>query len=896
MPSFDRDAARVVWRTLTILSLLLVAACGDYDVTTADRVLTLRDRDLTAAGPLRRLLRYTVDERIAALGLPLAAPHGHRLCGGEIGNSKLRRGSREPIRSSAEAFTDSRFFLTFAGTPGGTLERQLFQASARHDFCYGHGAGTSGRTRQDCDLDMFADINRLCRASAEAMRDAVNVKDVTELNHYDVSIRSCRSRGFWMKAAVDVFGDLFYGDNFVNHCESDVGAQPPRDLVIAGRFLSASQQLLEVRALADLARLELVIHDRDGAGGWRALPPMVLDLSAIAVLEGETGAPLVYDESRFSRRYIERARACVEKNQGRPYKVSDLLRSVHFLSYTPVVADIDGSGRDSLVLLAVDVRRPAKADTEDPCGWGPIFLPIAFDRDARGAVTPRATTALRPAGPNSRTGDIKYRFGSNIDRFEHRLHTAQGLLPVDRTAVGVCSAGAQIVAPFLGTDSYNFQQIQVRVYEFCVADRRIVRMRSHDWKAAEDADEAKRFWGTPDGPEFAHELYKRFQHPPRMLRVGGGGTPALQFYFRSKCDGPRGYCSNRPDSDLFDLDNMLVQRLLPVRLAKPAGQLDDRQKRRWDRLADDIRTTLDWRLFEGWSAHHQACLDSQTRATGQTHKFGCHPGWDRTGHPTAIVSDGAPRQPRDTTLLSIHLTNCLPGKAHMDGRGLCLSPVPGAPETGVDPRDAHHERLRLSVIDTTLDSTLGPRFYDIDSPALRSAAEHAQPRLAGSWRIHPPVAMSFGRDGAGLVLLRPSDPDNLGDYTPLQIDSGKQFQRDAPRTQGKPRVLRLLVIATTRMASATAPWRAREYVCTLPAELGARRWPLRTAPVLRVDRDNGEATLAIVARPLAAAEGAGILINGIEFSGATPVRSAVDGWSGSCSPTIQQGWEVRPVP
>lgn len=885
MPTFDRDAPRVVRRVLSILLLALVAACGDYDVTTADRVLTLRERDLTAAGPLRALRRDTIDARIAALGLPLAAPDGHRLCGSELGNSRFRRGNREPIRSSAEAFTDSRFFLTFAGTPGGTLERQLFQASARHDFCYGHGAGTSGRTRQDCDLDMFADINRLCRASAEAMRGAVNV---TDINHYEVAIRSCRSRGFWMKAAVDVFGDLFYGDNFVNHCENDAGAQPPRDLVIAGRFLSASQQLLEVRALADLARLELVIHERDGAGGWRALPPMMLDLAAVPVVEGENGKPLAYDPNTFYDRV--RAKLCADDAQ-RPYRVTDLLRSVHFLSYTPVVADIDGSGRDSLVLVGIDVRRPDKA--KEPCGWGPIFLPIAFDRDARGGVTPRAATALRPAGPNSRPGDIKYRFGSNIDRFEHRLHTAQGLLPVARTTMGVCSAGAQIVAPFIGTDTYNFQQIQVRVYEFCVSDRRIVRMRSHDWKAADDAEAAKQFWGTPDGPDYAHELYKRFQHPPRMLRVGGG-APALQFYFRSKCDGPSGFCPNEGTSDFFDLDNMLVQRLMPVRLAKPTGSLDDKQKRLWRRLAPDIRTTLDWRLFEGWPTHHQACLDDKTRDTPQAHKFGCHRGWDRTGHPTAIVADST-RQPRDTTLLSIHLTNCLPGKAHMDGRGLCLTPVPGTPETGVSPHDAHHERLRLSVIDTTLDSSPGPRLFDIDSAALRSAAEHAKPRLAGSWRIHPPIAMSFGRDGSGLVLLRPSDPDNLDDYSPLQIDSGKQFQRDAPMAQGKPRVLRLLVIATTRMASTTAPWRAREYVCALPAELGARRWPLRTAPVLRVDRAHGEATLAIVARPLAASEGAGILVNGIEFSGATPVRSTVDGWSGPCTPTARQDWEVRPV-
>ncbi|MBX3499676.1 MAG: hypothetical protein KF889_09545 [Alphaproteobacteria bacterium] len=881
MPSFDRALAGLVRRALAIVSLALVAACSDYDVTTADRVLSLRDRDLTAAGPLRAVLRSTIDERIAALSLPLAAPGDHRLCGGELGNSRLRRGNREPIRSSAEAFTDSRFFLTFAGTPGGTLERQLFQASARHDFCYGHGAGTSGRTRQDCDLDMFADINRLCRASAEATRGAVNVTD--DDNHYDVSIRSCRSRGFWMKAAVDVFGDTFYGDNFLNHCESDAGAQPPRDLVIAGRFVSAGQQLLEVRALTDLARLELVIHERDGAGGWRAAPPMTLDLSTIAVVEGETGDPLAYDESRFNPRYIERARACAD-NLGRPYRVTDLLRSVHFLSYAPVVADIDGSGRDWLVLVAVDVRRPPGATTDDPCGWGPIFLPIGFDRDAGGTIVPRATIALRPAGPNTRPGGIKYRFGSNIDRFEHRLHSAHGLLPVDRTAAGICAAGAQIVAPFIGTDSYNFQQIQVRVYEFCVEGRRIVRMRSHDWKAADEPEAAKRFWGTPDGGDFAHELYKRFQHPPRMLSVGAG-QPALQFYFRSKCDGPRGYCSHRPDSDLFDLDNMLVQRLLPAR----------RDRRRAERLAPDIRTTLDWHLFEGWPVHHQACLDSRTRVTGQAHKFGCHRGWDRTGYPAAIVADGAPRRPRDTTLLAIHLTNCRLGEAHMDSRGLCRERVPAAPQADTAPGDGHHERLRLSVIDTTLDSSPGPRLFDIDSPRLRSGEEHAAPRLAGSWRIHPPIAMSFGRDGAGLVMLRPSDPLDLRDHSPLSIEPGRQFQRDSATAQARPRVLRLLVIANPRPASDSTPWTAREYVCALPPELAGRRWPLRAAPVLRAERDAGAASLAIVARPLLAGGGPAIVVNEIDFAGAIPTRSALDGWTGPCAAAAEQDWEVRPV-
>src|SRR5262245_11866993 len=119
---------RAVRRAVLAMLFTALTGCG-YDVETLQRVLVLQDRDLTAAGPSRT---QPVDAHIAAIGLPLGTSSDRRLCGGMVGNTRLSdKEYREAIRSSAEKFTDSNFSLTYSGTGGGTLERQLFQASAR---------------------------------------------------------------------------------------------------------------------------------------------------------------------------------------------------------------------------------------------------------------------------------------------------------------------------------------------------------------------------------------------------------------------------------------------------------------------------------------------------------------------------------------------------------------------------------------------------------------------------------------------------------------------------------------------------------------------------------------------------------------------------------------------
>ncbi|HJQ61170.1 MAG TPA: hypothetical protein VJ890_29965, partial [Vineibacter sp.] len=411
-------AWRVVWSGALLLIAGTLFGCG-YDVETIERVLVLQDRDLTAAGPLRAQRRETADPRVAAIGLPLAAPSDRRLCGGMIGNSQLPNGTkREAIRSSAERWTDSNFFLTFSGSPGGTLERQLFQASARHDFCYGHGAGSSGRSRADCDRDFFADIDRLCRGSDEVAKPG----QVGQIND-DTAGAACRSRAFWMKAAVDVFGGGPYGDNLLNTCDNDLGAQPPRDQLVVGRFLPGrrDQQLLEIRAVDDLKRLELVLHVHDN-GVWRRSPPVPLDLADIDLREGENGGALDC-----------RPGIACPGGKPNPDQLADLFSAPALLSYAPIVIDIDGSKRDAVVLFGLHYDRD-KLDVLAPdktrklqMGWGPVFVPLRITAMLRNGNVSLAldAVAMRPGGPRTPPGLAKADMRSNIDRFQHRLHVAQ---------------------------------------------------------------------------------------------------------------------------------------------------------------------------------------------------------------------------------------------------------------------------------------------------------------------------------------------------------------------------------------------------------------------------------------------------------------------------------------
>jgi hypothetical protein len=839
----------------TLLAVVGTTGCG-YDVETIERVLVLQDRDLTGAGPLRAQRREAVDAQIAAIGLPLGTPSDRRLCGGMIGNSNLPNGTkREAIRSSAEKWTDSNFFLTFSGSPGGTLERQLFQASARHDFCYGHGVGSSGRVRTDCDRDFFADIDRLCRGSDEVAKlgRAGQVDD-------DTAGAACRSRAFWMKAAVDVFGGGPYGDNLLNTCDNDLGAQPPRDQLVVGRFLSGrrDQQLLEIRAVRDLRRLELVLHVHDN-GAWRRSPPVPINLADIELREGETGGAL------DCRPGI----ACPGGNPA-PDRLADLFGATALLSYAPIVMDIDGSKRDAVVLFGLHYDRD-KLDVLAPdrsrklqMGWGPVFVPLRITAALRNGDVSLAidAVAMRPGGPRTPPGLAKADMRSNIDRFQHRLHVAQVFPAPVRSGDLTCGAGQQIVAPYLGTAPYNRAQIELRTFEFCLANGRVRRMVSYNWEPMKGGKYDSEFWGSPDN-DGQFELYRRFQYPPRMMATADGHRTALHFFFRSKCDGPAGRCYDRQTKDLFDLDDMLVHRLVPV-----PGPPDQRVPR--DRPAP-LRS-LTWRLHDWGAEGAEPCFTKSGKslvAKTASHPFGCFEKWDRLGHPMSPIAD-VHRGP--APLLGAYLTNC--ALAATDALGTC------------DPKVAPlgHERLRLVLAHPADKKPARPVFADLDSPALRAIEEQRDPRLAASYHAYPTLALSFGVGSSGLVFLRAGDDANPRDDDAWTVTSVTQFRPDAGVT--RPRSLRLL-IAAMRGDAARRVWTAGEFTCALPSALSHRRWPLRAVPSLVLDDGAGASTIVLAIRP----DQRELELVAIPFNGATPRNVA----GSACTRVDAAGWTITEV-
>ncbi|HJQ57013.1 MAG TPA: hypothetical protein VJ890_08910, partial [Vineibacter sp.] len=424
----------------------------------------------------------------------------------------------------------------------------------------------------------------------------------------------------------------------------------------------------------------------------------------------------------------------------------------------------------------------------------------------------------------------------------------------------------QIVAPYLGTAPYNRAQIEVRTFEFCLAGDRVRRLVSHSWPPMKGGKHDPEFWGSPDN-DGQFELYRRFQYPPRMMATADGHPTALHFFFRSKCDGPAGYCPGRQKKDLFDLDDMLVQRLIPV-----PGPPDSSASR--NRPAP-LRS-LTWRLHDWGTEGAEPCFTKSGKsvaAKATAHLFGCFEKWDRLGHPMAPIAD-VHRGP--APLLGAFLTNC--ALAATDALGTC------------DPKVAPlgHERLRLVLTQPAGRTPARPVFADLDSPTLRANEERRDPRLAGSYHAYPTLAVSFGAGRNGLVFLRAGNEADRRDHEAWTVTGSSQFQADTgvPR----PRNLRLLVAALN--GPRPSAWTAGEYKCDLPPALAQRRWPLRAVPALVLDGGTGPSMIVLAVRSASRDPNRQDLeLIAIPFDGPTP--RSVGG--GACARDDAAGWTITEV-
>lgn len=779
----DCRAARCVALIFMAASL---AGCGDGDWY--DRVRHRAARDLTAASAWRD--GAAAD---AVRALPVAVHAGERLCGGPLGNSRYANGgTRDFVRSSIPAFTDRQFFLT-SGGPGRTIERQFFAASARHDMCYGEGLATYRRTRAECDADFIADMNRLC---------------ATLVEEAPISLQSCRSRVFWAGAAVSVFGGLGYRDNSHNNCEYDAGLQPARDSVIAGRFLARQGQgdegLLVLTAAADRRRLDLALTDLRGKDPARRLG--TLDLSAVPLHDAASGQPI----------------DC----EGRPCRLGDLVAARDFLAYAPKAIDLQGQGRQHLVLFAFHAG--ARPETS----FGPIVLPLRLElRDGALVASGRAFRL----GIGNRDGEPPgvMRLRRQAEILQHRMLIGRVLRPWTNAGGARCAAGQQIVIPSIDSRGDNRAVFEVRTLPFCLRGPDVVGIDiGKPWKAADGA------LGSPDG-DGHHEAYKRLQHPP-ILAAAADGKPGaldvLHFFFRSKCDGDAGCAKKIGSSGTVDLNDMLVQRLLPT----------------------------------GWNGEG-AWIVEQHRpgAPARGPAIFLYRGWDRLGFPWVTARNAGTRT---VALLSATLSNCQPVKSDVNREARIRQerfPYLDALNRGslafvnrVDidatgecdvTHAGHAERIRIATIfpnHPRLDrrpnypfaewvDLIGSRVWPGDPvrPPARLRASEAS--VLASYLAVAPVGLSFGRAGDGLLFLRPGRRDCFHDAAAaFPIAASPAHDADDPRCRdgrapsqvGRADELRLL-LAAARHPGRLRTWQVEEFVCPMPAALKDRVLPLAQAPV-----------------------------------------------------------------
>jgi hypothetical protein len=784
---------RAAGRAALIFVATSLAACdgGDW----YDRIRHSAAKDLTAAGALRDGASTDLRQ------LPLAVHAGERLCGGPLGNSRFKDGgARDFVRSSKAAFTDRQFILTSAG-PGRTIERQFFAASARHDMCYGEGLATYRRTRTECDDDFVADMSRLCET----------LSDQAEL-----SLSYCRFRVFWAGSAARVFGGLGYGDNSHNNCEYDVGLQPARDSVVAGRFIasSSSEALLTLNAGADGKTITTTLVDVAAQAG--SSHKGRLDLSVIELHGADSGLAM--------------------KCAGSTCRLGDYVGARDLLAYAPKVIDVTGGGRQHLLLFALHVA----ARPED--SLGPIAVPLSLE--IKGGVLSFTGRAFR-LDLGEHDGDspssVK-RLRRQAEILQHHMLIGRVLRPWLNAAGARCGAGQQVVIPSIrSSDKDDAALFEVRTLPFCLRGGEVVSIDiGKSWKAQGHK------LGSPDHDK-QYEAYKRFQHPPMLMPAADrdtGGLDVLYFFFRSKCDGQAGCSKRRGSSGEVDLNDMLVQRLLPT----------------------------------GTNGDHAWEVEQQDPRSGRSREaIVLYRGWDRLGFPWVTVRDSG----RRVALLTATLSNCQPVKSDvrktertepkpesfpyiddLDERNLKYVDVVEIEPTG-ECRKAHANRAERIRVSTVFPNSpmlhqrltyafnewvdlIGTRVWPADPLNPPPHLEPSEASIVASYLVIPPVRMSFGASGDGLLLVRPGRSDCYYDSSaafPLAAKPAYDAQdpvcvagRNGPRVSQADE-LRLLMIAATAPGK-LGTWQVEEYVCVMPAGLRTRVLPLAQAP-LAVIRSGG---------------------------------------------------------
>ena len=495
----------------------------------------------------------------------IAAPAEGRRCDGVSGNTDMvtvkpnplvskqqppiySYATEDSIRSSIAVATD--YLLVGAFSRIRSVERQYFEASARHDLCYLHGDYTYERDIQDCNRRIYADMYRLC-----GMAD----------NNSFWGRKSCYYRPPVVGGAVGIFGTLFTkisGSSKVKTiCEYEEGGfQPPRDHLVIGHFEGApdTEQILEVSAAKQrvddqcLAN-EMVLRGRliDGRlarrDAFRLCPSKIL---------------LAYDKKKRNLGSLN-------------FSVADLL------SHAPVRARLESRKQkvDDIVLVAF--RGPDASKAQPGKNYGTIMVPIRIDdRPDRPQQVRAFQTSFGENNTNRVLGSCKldnvskcWSVIENQDTLNREREMLQA--PLYHVHVAPGESGEQLLSAhtFRGVNGGGIIKISTISFQYDPN-------RGFDLKGI-----------NSDYIDSQIEAYKRFQYPPIIFADDDYNNDdkldGIHFLFR--------------DPGESDLTTLMVQSYRPLK--SPGSSLGLAWATVGHNRSGDYRYAADFRYggVSGWS-------------------------------------------------------------------------------------------------------------------------------------------------------------------------------------------------------------------------------------------------------------------------------------------------------
>jgi hypothetical protein len=487
----------------------LLAGCSSFESRTTYYLDPAHDHTSAAMAAEQDKKAKTSPENY-----PLATSTQGRRCGGIVGDTiatHLPQGSkpREPLQTSKPSITDNllrgRFFAS-------TFERQMRQASIRHDFCYQHGAATYGKHQQDCDADFLATALQLCPLVNKSgflwwcnLRARMAYLGIhlfgssyftpltTENNNSDeTSVYSDHENAMSMESAEELHFDGIAS----LACEYENAIGFPRDAVLAGRFRrygdKRDQSLAFVVAQDDST---LTVSYKDPSRHDLSVRPQeTINLSSLKI-NCPAGLQL--------------------KNVG--------LQSQDILVYPPQVLDVDGDGTDEIVLIGLHLwnRNDISAG-----GLG-LILTVVGDKEPKAFLG-----TYFPSGANSRAPCGKSFPDScslNRDQIERVINMLQSPFVVIPTSEGT---GARLVNFSLDKNA----EVGLTMHTFTL-DRRneVLSLTANlasgikdDWRPGEHIQSSGKT--CIEVQKRQCEYYRRFQYPP--LRFGN----KIAGLFRDSCE------------------------------------------------------------------------------------------------------------------------------------------------------------------------------------------------------------------------------------------------------------------------------------------------------------------------------------------------------------------------